>query len=122
MILEVDSFQKIFDSRVNQAYPPKKYFGPPIGGVRGVGGASNEPPLVVVLYWGSQVNWPCRIKLKLMWRHDQAVLMERSGSYKGQDLESLMKAGPSWVRQNTFQSSLFVVHIFSSSYQHDCTG
>ena len=44
MILEVNSFPKIFDSRVNQAYPPKKYFGPPIGGVRGVGGTSNQHP------------------------------------------------------------------------------
>ena len=24
--------------------PPKKYFGPPIGGVRGVWGTSNQPP------------------------------------------------------------------------------
>ena len=49
MILEVNSFPKIFDSRVNQAYPPKKYFGPPIGGVRGVGGTSDQPPLLVIL-------------------------------------------------------------------------
>ena len=29
---------------VNQLNPPKKYFGPPIGGVRGVGAALISPP------------------------------------------------------------------------------
>ena len=42
IILEVKSFPKIFDSigigMVNQSYPIKKYFGDPIGGVKGVGG------------------------------------------------------------------------------------
>ena len=40
MMLEVKNFTKIFDSMrirlVNQSYPPNKFFGPPIGGVRGV--------------------------------------------------------------------------------------
>ena len=53
MMLEVKNFTKIFDSIririVNQSYPPKKYFGPPIGGVRGVGGTSDQPPLLVIL-------------------------------------------------------------------------
>ena len=49
VILEVNSFPKIVDSmgirRVNQAYPSNKYFGPPIGGVKGVRGTSNPPHL-----------------------------------------------------------------------------
>ena len=48
MILDVNSLPKIFDSIririVNQSCPPKKYFGPPIGGVRGVGGTWDQPP------------------------------------------------------------------------------
>ena len=43
MMLEVNNFTKIFDSMririVNQSYPPKKFFGPPIVGVMGVSGS-----------------------------------------------------------------------------------
>ena len=48
MMLEVKNFTKIFDSMmiriVNQSYPPKKNFGPPIGGVRVVGVTYNWYP------------------------------------------------------------------------------
>ena len=47
IILKVKSLPKIFDSMeirmANQSYPPKKYFGHPIEGVRGVGGTPYQP-------------------------------------------------------------------------------
>ena len=48
MMLRVKNFTQKFDSMririVNQSYPPKRYFGPPIGGVRGVGVTYNWYP------------------------------------------------------------------------------
>ena len=48
MILEVNSFPKIFYSmgirKVNQSYPPKKLLWPPIGGVSGVRRTANWHP------------------------------------------------------------------------------
>ena len=53
VLFKVKSFINIFDSMgvriVNQSYPQKKYFGPPIGGVRGVGGSSAQPPYTYFL-------------------------------------------------------------------------
>ena len=46
MILEVNSFPKIFDSRVNQAYPPQKILWPPHrGGKGGWGHLWSAPPI-----------------------------------------------------------------------------
>ena len=49
MMLEVKNFTKIFDSMririVNQSYPPKKYFGPPIGGLGGLGSPIIDTPI-----------------------------------------------------------------------------
>ena len=48
VIFEAKSFTKIFDSMLvilsSSNNPPNIFRPPPIGGVRGVGGTSNEPP------------------------------------------------------------------------------